>query len=164
MGACVIVATDGDPAAAHRHAVGLASWVWERRADWIAPSVSVPDAIAEGQALGEFPVILADQGDNTGGGAPDDATHVLRYFLGHGFSAALVLYIVDADTAAAAARAIVGARAALAVGGKLHERLGPPVAMEAEVLAVSDGAFTCVWVGGSRPHSDSSTMLSTSVC
>ena len=150
MGACVIVATDGDPAAAQRHAAELAGWVWGRRADWIAPSVSVPDAIAAGRALGEFPVILADQGDNTGGGAPGDATHVLRHFLGHGFAAALVLYIVDPDAAAAAARAGVGARAALAVGGKSHERLGPPVAMEAEVLAVSDGAFTYdgpMWAG-----------------
>eukprot|EP01051_Picozoa_sp_SAG22_P005238 SAG22_NODE_304_length_12712_cov_10.515421_5_plen_262_part_00 len=127
-----------------RHAAELAGWVWDRRGDWIAPSISVPEAIATAEARGEYPCVLADQGDNTGGGAPGDATHVLRLFMERRMRHAVVLYIVDPDTARLAAEAGAGATVAAAVGGRSHPKLGPPVKMEhAEVLAVTDGTFTC---------------------
>ena len=145
MGASVIVATDDDYEAAHAHASALAHWIWDRREIYQAPSLTVSQAIEAAEAEGDaaFPVILADQGDNTGGGAPGDATHILRLFVERGFENAIVLYIVDPEAAAECAAAGVGARLrSVAVGGKSHERLGPPMMMDLEILAVSDGNFT----------------------
>ena len=95
-GAATIVVTDGDPAGAQRRelsaaicavavaaidsdgsiltallvadALALADYAWERRADWDAPHVTKEMAVADGVANGEYPIVIADQGDNTGGG------------------------------------------------------------------------------------------------
>ena len=57
------------------------------------------------EASGEYPIVIADQGDNTGGGAPGDSTHILRLFLDRGLEKAAVLYVVDPESAAAAVAA-----------------------------------------------------------
>jgi microcystin degradation protein MlrC len=53
-----------------------------------------------------------------------------------------VLYVVDPESAAAAAAAGVGGTVELAVGGKSHPNNGPPVPMTVVVEAVTDGTFT----------------------
>lgn len=141
-GAATIVVTDDDPAAAQRHALALANFVWEHRIEWDAPHVTKESAVSDGQTNGEYPIIIADQGDNTGGGAPGDATHILRMFIENKLQDAVVLYVVDPETAASAAAAGAGASIRVQVGGKSHERLGPPVPMEVDVLSVTDGRFT----------------------
>jgi microcystin degradation protein MlrC len=105
LGASVIIITDNDTAAAQHQASSLAGWVWDCRDDWLSPSLSVDDAIALGEVAGAYPVVLADQGDNTGGGAPGDATHILRLFIEREFTDAVVLYVVDPEAAAIATAA-----------------------------------------------------------
>src|SRR5205085_628099 len=70
----------------------------------------VRDALAEGEKLGRYPIVLADHADNTGGGAPGDSTEVLRTFLDMGLQGALVLYLVDPEVVAQAHAAGVGSR------------------------------------------------------
>jgi microcystin degradation protein MlrC len=141
-GAATIVVADGSPAAAQQHAIALADFVWEHRAEWDAPHVTKEAAVSEGQINGEYPIVIADQGDNTGGGAPGDATHILRMFVENKLEDAVVLYVVDPETAALAAAAGAGATGVcVQVGGKSHERLGPPVPMKVDVLGVTDGRF-----------------------
>jgi microcystin degradation protein MlrC len=63
---------------------------------------------------------------------------------------AAVLYLVDAESAAIATQAGVGATVHLRAGGKSHPLLGPPVPLTAEVLAVSNGRFVYdgpMWTG-----------------
>jgi microcystin degradation protein MlrC len=48
---------------------------------WRAAPLSPDAAIAAAEAAGRWPCVLADGGDNTGGGAPGDATAMLRRFL-----------------------------------------------------------------------------------
>lgn len=140
-GPSVIVVTDNDSAAAERHAQNLADWLWARRRDWLAPLVSVEEGLARGDREGVYPIILADHADNTGGSAPGDSTEVLRTFLARGLDRALLMYMVDAEAAAAAHAAGVGARIQIDVGGKSHPSQGPPVPMSAEVVGLSDGRF-----------------------
>ena len=52
---------------------------------------------------------------------------MLRLFIERGLSDAVVLYVVDAEAAEAAAKAGVGSRVAVALGGKSSPLLGPPV-------------------------------------
>lgn len=142
MGASVIVVADGDQALADRTADELAGWVWEHRARWHRPPVSVGDALREGESLGRYPILLADHADNTGGGAPGDSTEILQTFVDRRLRDALILYIVDPEAIAQAQAAGVGAQLDVLVGGKSDPIQGPPVRLRATVRALSSGAFT----------------------
>lgn len=142
VGAATVVVANGDRALAQRHADELAGWIWDRRRDWQHKPLSLQEALEHGEALGRYPIVLADQADNTGGGAPGDSTEILRVFVERRLQDAAVLYMVDPQVAAIAKAAGVGAVINVEMGGKSHPLVGPPVPMRARVLAVSDGRFT----------------------
>ena len=141
VGASVIAVADGDPARAQAAADELGDWIWHQRRQWYAAPVAVRAAIAEGEAAGRFPIMLADHADNTGGGAPGDSTEILRTFHELQLRDALLLYLVDPEAALAAQAAGVGGRIHVALGGKSSPVQGPPLVVDAEVVAVTDGAF-----------------------
>ena len=141
VGASTVVVTNGDRAQAQREADTMAEWVWERRADWVAPLLCPADALSQAEKMDGHPVVLADQADNTGGGAPGDSTEVLRLFVERQLDPAVVLYVVDPEAAARAHRAGLGQVIDVSVGGHSHPSLGPPVDMRAEVVGLSDGNF-----------------------
>ena len=140
-GTSVIVVADGDDKLAQRAADELGDWIWQQRQQWYAPPVTVREGIQRGEANGEYPIILADHADNTGGGSPGDSTEVLQTFLDLNLDDALILYLVDHDVVAQAHRAGVGNRLEISLGGKSSPVQGRPVLAEAEVVAISDGAF-----------------------
>ncbi|HVX62488.1 MAG TPA: M81 family metallopeptidase [Pirellulales bacterium] len=141
VGVSVIAVADGDETLARAAADELGDWVWEHRERWHTPPMSVREALAAGEQAGRYPILLADQTDNTGGGAPGDSTEVLRTFLEMGLRDALILYMVDLESIALAQAAGVGAKISLRLGGKSDPRQGPPVECEAEVIALTDGKF-----------------------
>src|SRR5439155_10294283 len=136
-----IVAADRDAGLAKAAADELGDWIWENRERWYSPCLSVREALTQGEKIGRYPIILADHADNTGGGAPGDATEVLRTFLDLGLRDALLLYLVDADSAGDAHRAGIGKKIPVKLGGKSAPIQGSPVEASAEVVALSDGAF-----------------------
>ncbi len=141
MGPSVIVVSDGDRALAERTADELANWIWERRADWYRPPLALCDALEDGERHARFPIILADQADNTGGGAPGDSTEVLQTFLERNLDDSLLLYLVDQQAAEMAHEVGAGARITTLLGGRSDPIQGPPVPFEGEVVALSDGVF-----------------------
>ena len=141
MGASVIVVAEGDRSLAQTTADEIGDWIWERRDRWHKQPLTVRDAIAAGQQAGQFPIMLADMADNTGGGAPGDSTEVLRTFVEQDLTDALVLYLVDVDVAKQSHTAGVGARISVELGGKSDPIQGPPVPLDVEVIALSDGRF-----------------------
>lgn len=142
MGASVIVVADGDQQLARATADELGDWIWEHRQRWTTKPVAVKDAIAQGQAIGKYPIVLADHADNTGGGSPGDSTEILRTFIELDLQDAVLLYMVDPEVVEIAHAAGVGRTISAAVGGKSDPIQGPPVLMEAQVMALSDGDFT----------------------
>lgn len=141
MGASVIVVADGDRALAQATADDLGDWIWEHRQRWQTPPMTVREAIQAGQGTGRYPIILADHGDNTGGGSPGDSTELLRTFLELRLDDALLLYLVDPEVVDQAHATGVGARFRASLGGKSSPVQGPPVEAEVEVVALSDGRF-----------------------
>lgn len=141
MGPSVIVVADRDKALAEQIAGELSDWIWQRRANWFRQPPTVREALEEGRRQGRYPIFLADQADNTGGGASGDSTEVLRTFVELDLQDALVLYIVDPEVADQAHAAGVGGRIAVQVGGKSSAIQGPPVPMDCEVVAVTNGQF-----------------------
>jgi microcystin degradation protein MlrC len=142
MGASVIVVADRDRELASRTAEELAKWIWERRERWHRAPLAVADALRQGEALGKFPIILADHADNTGGGAAGDSTEILRTFVDRRLRDAVILYVVDPEVVAQAHAAGAGNVIDADVGGKSDPVQGPPVLMRAVVRAVSEGEFT----------------------
>jgi microcystin degradation protein MlrC len=140
-GSSVVVVADGDRDLAQKMADELGGWIWENRERWYSPPMSVRDALTEGERLGRYPIILADHVDNTGGGSPGDSTEVLRTFLEMRLQDALLLYMVDHDVAQQAHAAGTGSQINVCLGGKSDPVQGPPIEAEADVLALSDGAF-----------------------
>ncbi len=141
MGASVIVVADDDQGLADRMADELSNWIWQRRERWHRPPVSVADALRQGEAIGKFPIILADHADNTGGGAAGDSTEILQTFLDRQLRDSLILYIVDPETVELAHFAGTGKLLGTPVGGKSDPVQGPPVRMRAVVRALSEGDF-----------------------
>lgn len=141
VGSSVIAVTDNNPDLAQQLVDELGGWIWENRERWYASPLSVRDALAQGEQRGLYPIILADHADNTGGGSPGDSTEVLQTFLDMGLTDALLLYMVDPQVAQQAHDAGVGSRIPIRLGGKSSPVQGPPVEAEAEVVALSDGAF-----------------------
>jgi microcystin degradation protein MlrC len=142
MGASVIAIADGDDALARRAADELGDWIWENRKTWIVPQTTVRDAITAGEKSGRFPIFLADHADNTGGGAPGDSVEILQTFRDLKLRDALLLYIVDLEVVAKAHAAGVGGRIKTLLGGKSSPVQGPPLEVDAEVVALTDGAFS----------------------
>ena len=150
VGASTLVVTDDDALGAQDLADRFARWIWNRRADWQREPLTPSRALDQGEEQGRYPIILADQADNTGGGAPGDSTEILRLFIERDLQDAAVLYVVDPESVAVAKQAGVGKTVRLQAGGKSHSLLGPPVPMTAEVLALSDGYFVYdgpMWAG-----------------
>lgn len=142
VGVSVICVADGDRQLAKATAQELADWLYEHRERFYAPSLAVRDALAQGEAIGKYPIMLADHADNTGGGSPGDSTEVLRTFLEMDLKDALLLYMVDREFIAAAQRAGVGSTIDVPLGGKSSPVQGAPVAGPWEVMTTSHGAFT----------------------
>jgi len=142
IGCSIIAVADGEQSVAEKIADELATWIWENRERWYQPPMSVRAALAQGEQLGKFPIVLADHADNTGGGSPGDSTEILQTFLDLKLQDALILYIVDPAVAHAAHATGVGNKLSIPVGSKSSPIQGTPVLMDAEVMAVSDGDFT----------------------
>ena len=140
-GSSVVVVADGDDALAQQTADELGKWIWDQRQQWYAPPLTVREGLERGEAIGKHPIVLADHADNTGGGSPGDSTEVLQTFLDLQLQDALVLYLVDHEVAGQAQRAGVGKHIDVSLGGKSSPVQGQPVRREAEVIAISDGAF-----------------------
>jgi len=141
VGGSVIVVADNDPELAQQAADELGGWIWENREQWYAPPLGVREALARGEEIGRYPIVLADHADNTGGGSPGDSTEVLATFLEMQLEDALILYLVDPEVARQAHVAGVGSRIQASLGGKSSPVQGQPVEIDAEVVAISEGAF-----------------------
>src|SRR5205823_1022017 len=119
-GMTMLATTDGDAALAQRIVDELAELALRLRRGFETELVLTPVESAVDRAVSSphWPVILADQGNNTAGGSPGDGTAILAALKGAGWPDA-ALFLTDAEAAGAAVAAGVGAEVRLSVGGKL---------------------------------------------
>ena len=129
--ACAVDALHGQVAEAERD---FALELWSPEA-----------AVARARAHGEpgRPVVLADTQDNPGAGGNGDTTGLLAALVGQQAREATLGLLVDADAAARAHAAGIGARLALALGGRSRIDGDAPFAGEFTVERLGDGRFTC---------------------
>lgn len=135
MGAKVLAVTDGDPDLARRVAreYGLALYGLRDAIGCESFSLPLDEALTRALASAQRPVVVADQSDNPGGGAPGDATFALRWLLDHQVEEVGMAFFYDPEVLRIARRAGKGARLPLRLGGKLGPASGDPVDLEATV-------------------------------
>ena len=80
-GVSILVTTDNAPYLAQGLADELASIAWKHGESARDTGMPVIKAVQRALAARHFPVILADIGDNVGGGSPGDGTVLLRELL-----------------------------------------------------------------------------------
>ncbi|MBI3980089.1 MAG: M81 family metallopeptidase [Chloroflexi bacterium] len=138
-GVATVAVTNGDTALAERRANELADLAWELRAAFAAPAMPPAQAVEEAMAEPGL-VVLADVGDNPGGGTPADGTVLLRALIEKGARRAALAAIADPEAVAACVAAGVGNKVALRLGGKSDRLHGEPLDVVGRVRVLSDGS------------------------
>jgi microcystin degradation protein MlrC len=124
----------------------LADQAWARRAEFVYRPDPLPDTIAQARTLRDYPVVLADHGNNTASGGSADTMESIAEALRQGLDGIVAGPICDPVTVAAMIEAGVGARVTLSVGGRVDMpsigRKGVPLTLTGRVKAITDGEFT----------------------
>jgi len=140
VGAKVLTVTDNDPQLAQDVAreFGLRVHALRRQIGFERLSLPIEKALSKALACTRRPVVVADQTDNVGGGAPGDATFVLRWLLDHGGTDAAIAILQDPEVVRIAKKAGVGATVNVRLGGKTGAASGQPVDIEVLVLSLRE--------------------------
>jgi microcystin degradation protein MlrC len=140
VGAKLLVVADNDEALAQQVAQELGLQVFGMRKEIGFDSLSVPleQALSQAMASRKTPVVVADQSDNVGGGAPGDATYALRWLIDHQATDVGMAIFYDPEVVRIAKKAGVGATLPIRLGGKMGVFSGDPVDIQVTVLSMLD--------------------------
>ncbi len=144
VGPTVLVSGQGDFAAHTAFAETIADDIWERRFEVLNNYLSVDEtaAIAATYKPDTGPLVIADYADNPGAGGYGDSTELLRALLDAGVSNACFAPMVDGTAIQALQTAVVGQEVKICLGGRTDPDFGGgPLAVEAELVSLSDGNF-----------------------
>lgn len=136
-GTRVWVTTDGDATLAADMAERFGRRIEAIRAACQPVLVSAADAVAMVTGSGP-PLILAETADNPGGGAPGDATHLVRALIEAGVSDVAAGIFWDPVAVMLCEAAGVGAVLPLRIGGGASRLSGDPLDLEVRVIGITD--------------------------
>ncbi len=124
----------------------LAAMAWERRADFVYRPDPLEETIAQAGRLRDWPVVIADHGNNTASGGSADTMETIAEAVRQGLDGIIAGPIRDQATVAALIDAGVGARVTLPVGGRVDMpsigRKAVPLTLSGTVRAITNGQFT----------------------
>ncbi|MGE0719046.1 MAG: M81 family metallopeptidase [Alphaproteobacteria bacterium] len=129
----------------------LMDMVWATRGgrgDVLTPAAAAARAAAW---TGPGPLVIADAGDNPGGGGYGDSTSLLAALLEAGVTGVALGSIRDADAVTAMTAAGVGAEVTVDIGGKVDPAFGgPPLRLSGRVVHAGPGDYVHegpMWAG-----------------
>lgn len=121
----------------------LAQQVWENRERFVIALPKVRDALQSAlQIQADKPIALADISDNPLSGGTGDTTELLREMIALDLENALFGALYDEESLQACMDTGAGATIRLSLGGKLSPEFGPPVEVDAKIMALTNGVFT----------------------
>ncbi len=148
MGFSIPVVADASETQAQDVARELAETVWDRRKEFVAEYPNPKKAVARAKELVEAgeaddgPIVLADLGDNPGGGGATDGTTVLRELIDQDVENSGFALMHDPEVVSEAVQAGVGECVCVTLGGKKDDLHGEPIEdLELYMKAVTDGQF-----------------------
>ena len=139
VGMRMLAIADGDPEAAARAAEEWGREVIRLRHELNPPAPTMDEALDRALAAASGPVVLADMGDNAGGGAPSDSTFLLRAILDRRIRGVASGIYWDPVVTRICAGAGIGATLDVRLGGKLGPASGDPVDLTVTVLGHGTG-------------------------
>ena len=139
IGARMLAITDHNLAQAQQVAEAWGRKFYDQRATISSKSLRMAEALDRALASEQLPVVIADQADNPGGGAPSDSTFVLKALLDRGVTNAAVAMIWDPIVVQLAQAAGVGAQLQVRLGGKMGPTSGDPLDLTVKVIGVIEG-------------------------
>ncbi|HEY1075303.1 MAG TPA: M81 family metallopeptidase [Fontimonas sp.] len=149
-GAKLWVVTDNDPHKAEALAQQLAREFRDLRMQTYDPPLTIAAALQRASAPTTRPFVLADIGDNAGGGAMSDSTFMLRAMLDAGIGNAVIGSFWDLGAVALCQSAGVDGRLSLRIGGKCGPLSGDPVDIDVTVRAILEN-HSQPGLGADRP-------------
>ena len=141
VGLSFIVTTNDDRELADSLADELSDLAWGMRRDFLVKPTPVREALRKVKGSEGGPFILADIGDNPGGGAPEDGTVVLKAVVEEGLEGGIFAVIWDPEVVERAASAGVGNDVTVDLGGRTDEMHGAPLNVTGAVKMISDGKW-----------------------
>ena len=141
-GMSFIVTTNNDQELADRLADELHELAWGIRREFLVSPTPLEEALQHVKHAEKGPIVMADIGDNPGGGAPEDGTVVLEAVLEAGLTGGVVALIWDPESVRTAVEAGVGASVQLELGGKTDKMHGDPLKVTGIVKSITEGKFT----------------------
>ena len=136
LGARMLAITDNNPQQAQHVAEAFGRKFYDLRHTVSAQSLSLDEALDQALAQDQHPVVVADQADNAGGGAPSDSTFVLQALLDRGVTNAALAMIWDPIVVQLAHSAGVGATLSVRLGGKMGPMSGDPLDLTVTVTGL----------------------------
>ncbi|GLQ05116.1 M81 family metallopeptidase [Sneathiella chinensis] len=138
-GARAVAITDGDADLAAATAQDIGEKLYALRHELHKPIADIDQALDLAEAETEGPVVLADMSDNAGGGAPSDATFLLRAILERGLKNVATGIFWDPIAVRLCREAGEGATLPLRLGGKCGPMSGDPLDLVVTVRKCATG-------------------------
>jgi microcystin degradation protein MlrC len=138
IGAKLLAVTDGDLTLATEVAreYGLRAYALRHQIGSESFSLPLEEALKRASTLTQHPIVVADQSDNPGGGAPGDATYALTWLIEHQVRDVGMAFFYDPEVVQLARRAGRGAKLSVQIGGKSDQFSGSSVELDVTVLGV----------------------------
>lgn len=153
-GMSFIVTTNDDQELADALAQELHDLAWGLRRDFLVSPSPLREALRYVKRCEDYPIVLADIGDNPGGGAPEDGTVVLKTILEEELTGGVLAVIWDPEAAQIACKAGVGGKVDLNLGGHTDEIHGTSIKVSGTVKNLTDGKFVNEGPMGTGSESD----------
>ena len=138
-GGKMLVVTDNNPRLAQEIAQSLGQQLFALRQQINFPCLPMEEALTKATELAlnsQKPIVVADQSDNPGCGAPGDATYTLAWLLEHQVKNVGMAIFYDPQIVKLALVAGEGARMKIRLGGKLGPTSGDPLDVEITVVSI----------------------------
>jgi microcystin degradation protein MlrC len=141
----VVTARNANRRAAAKLALKIAKRGWDTRERFKRAMMSLADAVQLAASVGRDrrrkPIILADVGDNPGGGGRGNTTYLLRALKSAGVQNVMFGVFNDAVVAGKAHALGEGATFTASFNSQEHQEFSLPFDCEATVVKLSDGRF-----------------------
>lgn len=139
VGARALVIADDNPLLAQKTAETLGRMFFDLRHEVTSAFSSLEDALSVAAASATGPVVLADMGDNSGGGAPGDSTFVLHALMERNLANVASGIYWDPVAVRICQDAGTGASVRLRLGGKTGPDSGDPIDLSVQVMNIRSG-------------------------
>lgn len=139
VGTRTLVIADGNSLLARKTAEALGRTFFDMRHEVTSAYSTLEDALTKAAACDTGPVVLADMGDNSGGGAPGDSTFVLHAVMARNLSNIASGIYWDPIAVRICRDAGIGASIKLRLGGKVGPDSGDPIDLSVQVMNIQSG-------------------------